>query len=113
LEDATKIALNQNVKLKFPYENIECAAFKSKSRFIELPCAVGDTVYEISSGEVLNCTVEKIDISLTDIISVFIDISIHYPTYSATEAIETNYFGKTVFLTIEAAEKALERSEGK
>lgn len=71
------------------------------------PCNVGDMVYEITSGKVLSCTVEKIDISLTDRMSMFIDVSIHYPTYSATETIEMDYFGKTVFLTEAEAEKAL------
>ena len=76
------------------------------------PCKVGDKLYEISSGEVLNCTVEIIDISLTERMSMYIDISIKYPTYSAIETIEMDYFGKTVFLTREEAEKALaERSE--
>ena len=71
------------------------------------PCKVDDTVYEITSKEVLCCTVTKIEISLTDRTSMFIDILIHYPTYSATETIETQDFGETVFLTKEEAEKAL------
>lgn len=71
------------------------------------PCKVDDTVYEITSKEVLCCTVTKIEISLTDRTSTFIDILIHYPTYSATETIETQDFGETVFLTKEEAEKAL------
>lgn len=75
------------------------------------PCKVGDIVFDISSGEVLNCTVEKIEILLNERMSIYIDISIKYPTYSATETIETDYFGKTVFLTKVEAEKALKEKE--
>lgn len=88
-------------------ENLLTYCMSRLENAIVPPCKVGDTVYDISSGEVLICTIEKIEISLTERMLLFIDISIKYPTYSTTETIETDYFGKTVFLTKEEAEQKL------
>lgn len=78
-----------------------CVHFKPKSRYIELPCAVGDTVYwwnmggNLTEAEVTrNCITAKIECGF--------EYDISY-----------DEIGKTVFLTKEEAETALERSEGK
>lgn len=69
----------------------KCKCFIEKSRFIELPCKVGDTVYQVDSERIYESTVEKI-IYDTDGI-----------------AFDETAIGESVFLTKEEAEKALER----
>lgn len=71
----------------------ECDYFKDKSRFIELPCKVGDTVYQVDSERIYESTVKRI-IYDTDGI-----------------AFDERAIGKSVFLTREEAEKALERKK--
>lgn len=66
----------------------ECIQFKDKSRFSELPCKVGDTVYQVDSERIYESTVKRI-IYDTDGI-----------------AFDERAIGKSVFLTREEAEKA-------
>ena len=93
---------------KYALQHIEkyCEYFKDSSRFVELPCKVGDTVYIIAriSGkeEIIQDSVESFTISY------FIDNT----PIILFDGIETcdwdsNDFGKQVFLTKEQAEQAL------
>ena len=66
----------------------ECECFKEKSRFVELPCKVGDTVYQVDSERIYESTVKRI-IYDTDGI-----------------AFDERAIGKSVFMTLEEAEKA-------
>lgn len=83
----------------------ECEQFKDKSRFIELPCKVGDTVYRIGggdySGEIFEWDVDHIEIYADEL--VIIDDS--------DNVISPYEIHKTVFLTREEAEKALKERE--
>lgn len=36
----------------------ECKLFKDKSKFVELPCRVGDVIYKVSRGCETNCSLE-------------------------------------------------------
>ena len=93
----------------FPYS--DCQLFKPKSRFIELPCAVGDKVYWI------NRIKNKIETDIVVAIHLYGDGSLLITTetigtkcgstYSLNRFLEIMHFAK------EEAEKALERSEGK
>lgn len=84
-----------------------CHNFKDKTRFVELPCKVGDTLYCDGIHFATHCAGEihefKVDNIITKVESYFRG--------------ETDYsfdfedFGKTVFLTREEAEKALKRSK--
>lgn len=80
---------------------------------IKLPFMVGDTVYQISEGFIEPCTVEVIyiaDYKDKNGVSTYI-AEIHYDRedcpYVSTEIYLTD-IGKTVFITREQAEKALE-----
>lgn len=88
----------------------DCAYFKDKSRIVELPCKVGDTVYEIrpDRGFIQEYTVITIHISRCD---AFFDWELidGEGIYSNVNGFTVNMLGKTVFLTREEAEKALER----
>lgn len=87
-------------------ERAVCSIFKERSRFVELPCTVGDTVYIIAriSGkeEIIQDSVESLTISFfvnnTPII-LFDGIK--------TCDWDSSDFGKRVFLTKEQAEQAL------
>lgn len=75
-----------------------CEYFKPKSRFVELPCEVGQTVY-VPYGygnKVLEKTAKKIVIEHEN---KWVDVGVSF--------IPFENIGKTVFLSREDAEKAL------
>ena len=79
-----------------------CPVFKDKSRYIELPCAVGDTVYCIDI--IRHKTIIKPKV-------VDFVFTLPFLAESKGEILREKDFGKTVFLTKEEAEKALLRKE--
>ena len=92
------------------YANIDtCGMFKDKSKFIELPCKVGDTVYVIC-GWVSEYKVERLEYD-----GVFIWAELVNESYNAedrtTKRCISFDLNKTVFLTREAAEAALKERE--
>ena len=98
----------------FTFNN--CQIFKPKSRYIELPCAVGDTVFWVTKSCDENGREESAIHEGTIIrFSLQNDGLWFYCCYKYGLTLwrKIEYFGKTVFLTKEEAEKALERSEGK
>ena len=91
---------------------VRCRFLKPKSRYIELPCAVGDTVYVpmISpiKTRILGLSITKIRIE--------VDTAEPYIRYCCDngriiKVFDINAFGKIVFLTKEEAEKALAERE--
>ena len=82
-----------------------CNDFADRSRFVEVPCAVGDTVYVIENiaGEekIIQDSVETIGIGYyADGVELYQFDGIKTDGYFSD-------FGKTVFLTREEAEQAL------
>lgn len=90
-----------------------CSGFKDKSRFVDLPCKVGDTVYIIDNRDMLD-----IDPSVCSVV----DDEIYEMGCGRTQSGELKWLflviesgedfydddvGKTVFLTREEAENAL------
>lgn len=93
--------------LELPFVNLEkCRLFKDKSKFIELPCRVGDKVFDIKMGKI----VEKSIVSISFLLSKSVNyLCLHGINYrDAATTIEAQDIGKTVFFTKEEAEKALE-----
>lgn len=109
-----------------------CECFSDKSRFVELPCKVGDPVWCISATKIKSARVGYIEIWSGDTV-VTLDINCSYecdgcpfedhwedPTGSGgcdgeygQTTVSADDFGKTVFLTREEAEAALaERNKG-
>lgn len=83
----------------------QCGCFKDKSRYIELPCKVGDTVYTTYHGSL---SVYKVtEIRIND----FLWAELYNPEYSdeyKTISVCLDFsFNEFVFLTSEEAEKAL------
>jgi hypothetical protein len=101
-------AYARNPKLNLPNPS-ECIYFKDRSKFIELPCKVGDVVYipqrgYISKHKVVSFrTLDDVTIIELQVISGFLVGSCF-----------NREIGKTVFLTKEEAGQALrERNENR
>lgn len=83
-----------------------------EGKFIELPCKVGDTVYEIERkrGSIFIVKIDKIELN-----NKFVDFHgdckpLEYD-YTFPTMFSTFDIGKTVFFTREEAEQALKESE--
>ena len=93
----------------------ECQCFKDKSRFVELPCKVGDTVYVPWKYAFTNgiASVQVEDIKIYDSKNHFMFL---IDMQSNSEVFNQSFggwktdksIGNTVFLTREEAEKKLE-----
>lgn len=75
-----------------------CPHFKDRNRFVELPCKVGDMVYFVIDEEIIKETITGFEIDKQG------DLWVNTHKY---DYLLRDNFGKTVFLTPEAAEKAL------
>ncbi len=86
-------------------DDVTCSDFIDRTRFVELPCKVGDTVYVIENNEIIEDFVDQIGIGY------YCDGENIYQM----DGIKTDWYfsdiGKTVFLTREEAERALNSSE--
>lgn len=96
--------LYEDFKNKNDFEE-RCLYFKDKSTMLELPCKVGDTVYAINKHKIYKCRVCGINIDYKSSWFTFL-YNGTFPKFK--EIYYLSNFGKTVFLTKEEAEKALE-----
>ena len=79
-----------------------CNFFKDRSRFVELPCNVGDFVYFIKARRVMADIVSKFTIDRCGVMLQRVNgYNLGY----------TDQLGKKIFLTHEEAEQALKESE--
>lgn len=85
----------------------ELAEVNKDGRLVVLPCKVGDTLYEVTGRKTISeYRVKAIHVEL---FCVFIEWEIEKGfVWQSLAGITTNEIGKTVFLTHEEAEKALE-----
>lgn len=79
-------------------------------RCVVLPCKIGDTVYDIQMGKITEKTIISIPFLMSKSINYLCLQAIN--NRGALTTIETENLGKTVFLSREEAEDALERMEG-
>ena len=78
-----------------------------EERCVLLPCKVGDKLYKISENGVKEVVVQSIVFMLSHTVN---HLTVHVANErGAMTEIETKDFGKTVFLTREEAEAALEK----
>lgn len=86
-----------------------CNLFKDKSRFIELLCNVGDTVYEFYKpvNQIIPYEIEDVHIDKEQTRYFATAFDIDYNKYLDEIDFNEDEIGKTVFLTKEEAEKAL------
>ena len=83
-------------------ENIEeiCKDFKDRSRFVELPCKVGDTVYYFNSaGEIYS---QKVSGFIVNFVGILVDSDVMF---------DSHLMGDRFFSTREEAEQALKLKE--
>lgn len=74
---------------EYPFDESGCDDFKDRSRFVELPCKVGDTVYQTDGVRIYPSTIKVLIYDTNGI------------------AFDERAIGKSVFLTREEAEAAL------
>ena len=86
---------------EIPVIEERCNSFKDKSRFVELPCKVGDTVWAIRDFKGIKHPQEGIVSEMYFTKEMKLHIVVKY--------VARGEFGKTVFLTREAAEAALRK----
>lgn len=96
---------NESVKKYKEYKRLE-----EQGLLLKLPCRIGDTVYDIFMGEVK----EKKVVAVVYFHSPSVkQITIHASNgRGATTPIELYRFGKTIFLTEQEAQTALEKMKG-
>ena len=89
----------------------DCDFFKDRSRFVELPCKVGDTLYTVVRGyKIREWTVT--DICFSDYLPRSVKvITARDKQNSEHIRFAEHYLEKTVFLTRETAEQALKERE--
>ena len=92
------------------YEDLE-----EQGLLLKLPCRVGDIIYEVDESILLDNVIEPIECRVNYIIfksSIHMGVEvIKGHGVGSSYNFEIEDFGKTVFLTKEEAEKALERLE--
>ena len=86
--------------------NKPCCFFKNRSKFIELPCRVGDIAYAICSGK--SVCVSNSKPAIKEGIITELRFNFNMELLATVHNIATGVIGRTVFLTREEAEKALE-----
>lgn len=82
-----------------------CPHFVDHSLFVELPCKVGDTIYVVEKGKIIQDSVETLYVAY---------FGGDEETFQFDGIKTDGYFsdfGKTVFMTKEEAEQALRRHE--
>nr|DAH33642.1 MAG TPA: hypothetical protein [Caudoviricetes sp.] len=83
-----------------------------EGRVVVLPCKVGDMLYEVTGRKTIS--VYKVKAIRVELFSLFIEWDIVEGfVWQYLNGINANEIGKTVFLTREEAEKALQEMEGK
>lgn len=92
-------------------ENIEsvCKSFKNKSKYIELPCKVGDTVYHYckSVNQTVPYVVEDIHIDKEQTRYFATAFNVYYNEYLDGIEFAEDEIGQTVFLSKSEAEQKL------
>ena len=95
-----KDCLHSNVCLESDKDLI-CKDFKDSSRFVELPCKVGDTVFSSALGKILEDKITNINI-YDNGTRVFLKRGISF---------DIEKIGRMIFLSREEAEQALKERE--
>lgn len=100
---------NDHLCYGFTFEG--CTQCKDRSRFVELPCKVGDTVYFADDAIMLPAEVDTIRIREDGIFCEWVQWDRSYETAEVwdTGEFKPDDIGKTVFLTREEAEAELAR----
>jgi len=107
--------LDRAQKLMRESNNVEheCLSFKDRSRFIELPCKIGNKVFSlVGKGEIEKWTVTDIyfsDFGVADI--NILQIKVRSEDKDKGASFPSYYLGRSFFYTYEEAEQALKERE--
>lgn len=115
-----RIVADENYPERKYTENNNCSNFKDRTRFVELPCKIGDKVYEM----VLNRDKSFSHWNTHEVVGVHLGnfpdlrghkrqeyLVTHCEVMNLLSRIPLIRLGKTVFLTREEAERALKERE--
>lgn len=98
----------------------KCPEFDDRSKWVHLPCNLGDVVYCIDIGDYGKYKVKGLSIDVFGKLRIVVECDVHgYPQIGdcpemfcgqpfCSQSFSANDFGKTVFFTCEEAEKVLE-----
>ena len=86
-----------------------CQFYSDKSRFVELPCKVGDVVYQVTRNFISEFRVRFVEIATCG--NLFLHTDLISGIIYTGDVFSESDIGKTVFLTREEAEKALKERE--
>ena len=81
-------------------DTTECKNFKDRSRFVELPCKLGDTVYYFNSaGKIFS---QRVSSFIVNYVGILVDSDVMF---------DSHLMGDRFFSTREEAERALKLKE--
>ena len=83
-----------------------CLNFNNKSEWVHLPCKVGDVVYQVTRNFISEFIVRFVEIATCG--NLFLHTDLISGIVYTGEVFSESDIGKTVFLTREEAEKALQ-----
>ena len=83
-----------------------CLNFNNKSTWVHLPCKVGDVVYQVTRNFISEFRVRFVEIATCG--NLFLHTDLISGIVYTGEVFSESDIGKTVFLTREEAEKALQ-----
>jgi hypothetical protein len=86
-----------------PAEVQEFAKAKAEGRLVVLPCKVGDVIYRVAGGEIQPCIVQYFYVNAGNEVE-----TIYFFGNGLKAGATRHLWGKTIFLSREAAEKAKE-----
>lgn len=100
LAAARGVTIDNQAELEAVLECDDCEHFKDRSRFVELPCKLGDTVYYFNSaGEIFS---QKVSGFIVNFVGILVDSDVMF---------DSHMMGDRFFLTREEAEQALKERE--
>ena len=107
IDELNKMLLNDQIRHGRALDKLlEYQKLEKQGLLIKLPCKVGDRVYTIFCNEVYEKTIDRIIINRFTTPQIWVETKLEFAT-SKLERWDMA-IGKTIFLTREEAEKALE-----
>lgn len=105
-----------NLQYQTPYERYEtkfikkldssrCGNFKDRSKFVELPCKVGDFLYQPHRNRISKYRIKTITIHMHNYMTI--EWNLYSGIAYKLDGIYADEIGRTAFLTREEAEQAL------
>ena len=99
-------------KVKIPNRLRELAEADKDGRLVVLPCKVGDMLYEVTGRKTIS--VYKVKAIRVELFEIFVEWNlVDGIVWQSLSGIGSGEIGKTVFLSREEAERAMQKMEGR